>query len=110
MLWPEFAKTSHAQELQGPAYCAGKDFYSALHPTFAACHKSIQVRATDQRCLGAHGNGGNDVGTGHYAGVEPDLCAVANRGDDFGEETKRHWGTVKLTAPVVGQDDRVRAG
>src|SRR3954447_12363209 len=99
-----------AEERHRPAYLLGEDLRGAGHTALTAGHQAVQVRPADKAGVRAESDRGDDVGTGHDAGVEIDLGVAAHRLADVGKDTQRRGSAVQLATAVVREDDRVCAG
>jgi hypothetical protein len=80
-----------------------EDFDGAVHTAAPAGHQPVQVRASHRREPGAEGDRGNDVGSGHDAGVEVHLDVPADLTNHLGEQVERDGRLVELASTVVGQ-------
>src|SRR5699024_4659664 len=105
----EFVDGGDLEEFHGAYDLFGEDLDGSVHAWAAAGHEAVEVGAADEGEVGAQGDGGDDVGAVHDAGVEDDLDVVADFAGDLGQQVEGDGGAVELAAAVVGQHDGIDA-
>ena len=110
MLLRQLAHGTDAEQRHRPAHLAPEDVHRPLDAFLATGHEPVEVGTPHHDAVGPEGEGSDDVGARHDAGVEQNLRLVAERRPDLGEDAQGHRGTVELATTMVREHDRVGAG